>query len=144
MSETTNTPEDMAVLLTQKGRQDVRAMFERYCNSPMLLTLKQVFFHYLNALEESEAEAATLREQVCALRELSDATGDLLDACIDEDSAIAAHDDDQTGRTLETETRLKNVRARLFAAYDKGTKARAKCEALGLKVTPSQQGPHDA
>jgi len=86
--------------------------------------------------ERAEAESAQLRAQVGALLELNEAVLELLDACLDEVEAISAHDDYQTGRTLGTETRLKNVRASLFAAYDKGTKAREKCETLGLTVTP--------
>lgn len=143
MSETTNTPEDMAVLLTPKGRQDVREMFERHCNGPVLQTLKQVFCYYLDALEAAEAESAKLHEQVGALLDLHEAGMDLLDAGMAEGEAMSAHDDYRTGITLGTDLRLKNARASLFAAYDKATKAREKCETLGLNVTPCQQGPHN-
>lgn len=98
----------------------------------------------LDTIEAAETESAKLREQVSALLDLNDVDMELLDACLAEAEAISAHDDYQTGRALSTETRLKDARARLFAVYAKGTKVREKCEALGLNVTPCQQGAHDA
>lgn len=97
----------------------------------------------LNALEAAEVESTKLREQVSALRELNEAGMDLMDAGMATDEASSAHYNYKAGRTLSTETRLKNARVSLFAAYDKATKAREKCEALGLNVTPCQQGPHN-
>ena len=144
MSETTIMPEDMAELLTPKGREDVRAMFERYCYGPLLKPLKFVFCYYLDALESSEAEAAKLQEQVSALLELNDAGMELMIACAEEEAAIAAHDDSHAGRTPDTRQRLARAQANLQFLYDKVSNTREKCEALGLAVTPNQQVAHDA
>ncbi len=123
---------------------EVRHMFMKDANNILANEKKNLerraaakgILRFLSALEAAEAEIAQLRAQVSALLKLNEAVQELLDACLDEVEAISAHDDYQTGRTVSTETRLKNVRASLFAAYDKGTKAREKCETLGLTVTP--------
>lgn len=124
--------------LAIKLKADIDAGAKDYC------TLMDKHDAQFVRAEQAEAESAKLREQVSALLELYEAGMDLMDACMAESEAISAHDDYQTGRTLSTEIRLKNARASLFAAYDKATKVRERCEALGLNVTPCQQGAHDA
>ena len=106
--------------------------------------LKFVFCYYLDALESSEAEAAKLQEQVSALLELNEANMEFVVACIEEESAIADHDDSHAGRTPDTKLRLERVQASLVLAYDNVNNAREKCETLGLNVTPWRQGPRHA
>lgn len=143
MSDTI-TPEEMALLLSTEGKSKVKTLLDKYCSGPLLQPLKQIFGVYLTALEAAEADGAKLREQVSALLELNDANMEVLVACVEEESAIADHDDSHAGRTPDTKLRLERVQASLVLAYDNVNNARAMCEALGLNVTPWQQGARDA
>lgn len=94
--------------------------------------------------EKAEDEGGKLREQVSALLELNEANMEFVVACIEEESAIADHDDSHAGRTPDTKLRLERVQASLVLAYDNVNNAREKCETLGLNVTPWRQGPRHA
>lgn len=94
--------------------------------------------------QKAEDEGGKLREQVSALLELNEANMEFVVACIEEESAIADHDDSHAGRTPDTKLRLERVQASLVLAYDNVNNAREKCETLGLNVTPWRQGPRHA
>lgn len=140
MSDTTTmlTPEERAEWAISHAKSDLQGAEDTINPNAYIdgLLTKLYLSGKRDGRAGAEAESAQLRAQVSALLKLNEAVQELLDACLDEVEAISAHDDYQTGRTVSTETRLKNVRASLFAAYDKGTKAREKCETLGLTVTP--------
>lgn len=147
----TITPEERAAWRKRVDglRKELRSAYADGNNRIDALTEKNA--RLLTALEaaksraeKAEDEGGKLREQVSALLELNEANMEFVVACIEEESAIADHDDSHAGRTPDTKLRLERVQASLVLAYDNVNNAREKCETLGLNVTPWRQGPRHA